>query len=260
VNDAYVAKPNASGTALIYSSYLGGYNGIASEIGYGIAVDGNSTAHVVGYTSTSAFPTTASAFQPSYGGGADDVFFARITNNDAPAPRVTDVVVNDGSVQRSMVTSLTVSFSGAVSFPSGVGSAFVLERVGPGGPTGAVNVSAVQSGIDVTLTFAAGGSVGLDPGASLMDGLYTLSVVANNVQGPGGMLDGNGDGTAGDDYSFNLHRLFGDADGNRTINTADFAAFRTAFGVGASIFDFNNDGQTDTSDFAEFRRRFGMSV
>jgi len=75
VNDAYVAKPNASGTALIYSSYLGGYNGIASEIGYGIAVDGNSTAHVVGYTSTSAFPTTASAFQPSYGGGADDGLF-----------------------------------------------------------------------------------------------------------------------------------------------------------------------------------------
>ena len=40
----------------------------------------------------------------------------------------------------------------------------------------------------------------------------------------------------------------------------DFAAFRTFFGLGASIFDFNNDNQTNSTDFAEFRKRFGITV
>jgi hypothetical protein len=40
----------------------------------------------------------------------------------------------------------------------------------------------------------------------------------------------------------------------------DFATYRTFFGVGASFFDFDGDGQTNSSDFAEFRHRFGITV
>ena len=40
-DDAFVAKLNATGTALVYSTYLGGSNG--SDIGYGIAVDSRAT-------------------------------------------------------------------------------------------------------------------------------------------------------------------------------------------------------------------------
>jgi hypothetical protein len=95
---------------------------------------------------------------------------------------------------------------------------------------------------------------------SLADGRYTMTVLASHVFSVNGLLDGNGDGTPGGNYTFNLHRLFGDADGNATVNSSDFASFRTAFGLGVSMFDFNNDGQTNSSDFAEFRTRFGITV
>ncbi|MEZ5422880.1 MAG: SBBP repeat-containing protein [Pyrinomonadaceae bacterium] len=57
-NDAFVTKLNAAGTALIYSTYLGG-SGI--DIAYGIAIDPSGNAFVTGYTSSTAYPTTAGA-------------------------------------------------------------------------------------------------------------------------------------------------------------------------------------------------------
>jgi hypothetical protein len=45
--DAYVAKLNPTGSALIYSTYLGG---TGDDIGRGIAVDSNGNAYVTGQT------------------------------------------------------------------------------------------------------------------------------------------------------------------------------------------------------------------
>lgn len=53
-NDVFVAKLNASGSALIYSTFLGGNSG---ETSAGIAVDGNGNAHIVGHTISTNFPT-----------------------------------------------------------------------------------------------------------------------------------------------------------------------------------------------------------
>ena len=58
---AFVAKLNASGSALVYSTYLGG-----GDRGNGIAVDGGN-AYVAGWTG-SGFPTTAGAFQTTLAG------------------------------------------------------------------------------------------------------------------------------------------------------------------------------------------------
>lgn len=52
--DAFVTKLNPSGSALSYSTYLGGSG---DEGGYGIAVDGKDNAYVTGFTSSSDFPT-----------------------------------------------------------------------------------------------------------------------------------------------------------------------------------------------------------
>ncbi|HBB90008.1 MAG TPA: hypothetical protein DC047_20585, partial [Blastocatellia bacterium] len=60
--DVYVVKLNASGTALLYSTYLGGDS---SESGRGIAVDSQGSAYVAGSTFSTNFPTTAGAFQAS---------------------------------------------------------------------------------------------------------------------------------------------------------------------------------------------------
>ena len=60
--NAFVTKLNAGGTALVYSTYLGGNN---YDDGTGIAVDGSGNAYVTGYTSSTNFPTTTGAFQTS---------------------------------------------------------------------------------------------------------------------------------------------------------------------------------------------------
>jgi len=74
--DAFVTKLNPRGSAVIYSTFLGG-EGV--DVGAGIAVDGSGNAHVTGMTGSADFPTHDS-LQPFLGGGSD-VFVSRI--NDA---------------------------------------------------------------------------------------------------------------------------------------------------------------------------------
>ena len=66
--DAFVTKLNPTGSALVYSTFLGGVN---SESGNGIAVDTSGSAYVTGDTGSVGFPTTAGAFDTSYNGGGD---------------------------------------------------------------------------------------------------------------------------------------------------------------------------------------------
>jgi len=69
--DAFVTKLNAAGSAIVYSTYLGGGG---TDRGLGIAVDGTNRAYVTGVTDSTgatAFPTTAGAFQGALAGGTD---------------------------------------------------------------------------------------------------------------------------------------------------------------------------------------------
>jgi photosystem II stability/assembly factor-like uncharacterized protein len=56
----FVTKLNASGNALVYTSYIGGFS---DEIGLGVALDSSGTAYVTGKTSSADFPTTADALR-----------------------------------------------------------------------------------------------------------------------------------------------------------------------------------------------------
>jgi len=77
-DDAFIAKVNAGGNTLIYAGYIGG-SGI--EIGYNVAVDSNSNAYVVGYTSSdqSSFPVLVGP-DLTYNGGSTDVFITKINS------------------------------------------------------------------------------------------------------------------------------------------------------------------------------------
>lgn len=74
--DAFVTKLEPTGSALVYSTFLGGGN--SPDSGFGIAVDGDSNAYLAGRTSSINFPTTTGAFQTSFGGGSSDAFVTKI--------------------------------------------------------------------------------------------------------------------------------------------------------------------------------------
>ncbi|MCL4522685.1 MAG: Ig-like domain repeat protein [Acidobacteria bacterium] len=78
-SDAFVSKLNASGAALVYSTYLGGNSW---ETGHGIAVDSAGNAYVAGETASSNFPTTVGAFQTTNAGGTD-VFVTKVNAGGA---------------------------------------------------------------------------------------------------------------------------------------------------------------------------------
>jgi beta-propeller repeat-containing protein len=54
--NAFVTKLNAAGSALVYSTYLGGTGG-SNDVGFGIAVDSSGDAYVTGVAGTTDFPT-----------------------------------------------------------------------------------------------------------------------------------------------------------------------------------------------------------
>ena len=65
--DAFVTKLNPTGSALVYSTYLGG----SRAGGWGIAVDSSGNAYITGSTSSISFPTTPGAFQTSLAGSSN---------------------------------------------------------------------------------------------------------------------------------------------------------------------------------------------
>lgn len=77
LSDVFVARLNASGTVLDYSTFLGG--SYADE-GYGIAVDAGGTAYISGTTASLEFPVSPSTngLQTVFGGGDSDGFVARL--------------------------------------------------------------------------------------------------------------------------------------------------------------------------------------
>jgi len=175
------------------------------------------------------------------------------------APQVAAVTVNDGAAQRSRVTKLSVSFSTQVAFASIPSAAFRLTRNSDGAAvtfTATANVVGDQT--VVTLTDFSGSVTQF---GSLADGNYTLTTLANQVSSGGVALDGNGDGTGGDNNTQGFFRLFGDINGDRRVDIADFGVLSTSFGLHSgqagfvAAFDFNNDGVIDIADFGQFSIR-----
>ena len=90
--DAYVAKVNAAGTALVYCGYIGG---AANDSGHGIAVDGSGNAYVAGNTlsSEATFPVTVGPYLAYNGSG--DAFVAKISDPKCYIDQDGDIDIND---------------------------------------------------------------------------------------------------------------------------------------------------------------------
>ena len=75
--DAFVSKLNATGSALVYSTFIGGNE---YDDGDGIAVDAAGNAYVAGQTYSSNLATTPGAVRPTSGGGSDS-FIAKLNSS-----------------------------------------------------------------------------------------------------------------------------------------------------------------------------------
>jgi hypothetical protein len=194
-------------------------------------------------------------FAISYTGG---------TGNDVvltPVAQVTDAKVNDGSIQRSRVTSLTISFNTLVNFSGAVANAFTLTRVGGGAVAFSASATVVAGGTVVTLDNFSGSEI---ESGSLRDGRYTLTALASQISNAAGQLNGGTNFTFGDAQV--LFRLFGDVNGDQTVNGFDLGFFRNAFGTQSgdsnylSYLDINGDGVINGFDLGQFRTRFGTML
>jgi Beta-propeller repeat/Abnormal spindle-like microcephaly-assoc'd, ASPM-SPD-2-Hydin len=72
--DAFLSKISATGSTILYSTYIGGGD---EDFGFGVAIDANANAYVTGLSYSPNFPVTGSALQ-SANGGAGDAFFTKI--------------------------------------------------------------------------------------------------------------------------------------------------------------------------------------
>ncbi len=174
---------------------------------------------------------------------------------------VAQVVIGDGTAQRSMIKSLTVTFTGPVTILPG---AFNLrDRLGR-----AVNLNvstALVNGQTVaTLTFKGPRIVG----GSLWDGLYTFRIDGSHILDAttGQAVDAAINGLTGSQAQVRFRRLFGDINGDGVVNRLDMQQFRRAFGSRprqanyVSAFDYNSNNLIYTGDQLQIRQRLTDSI
>lgn len=179
--DAFAFRLNAMGSALSYSTFLGG-SGV--DRGVGIATDSQGRSTITGYTASANFPVTATSFDSSYNGGGD-VFITRLDASGSGAEysgflggggeeRSFAVVVDTGG--RASVVGSTRSSNFPVtsnafdsSFNGGVTDAF-MARVGANGSLLEYGTFVGGSGNDEAY------AVALDPTGDLLATGFTSSV------------------------------------------------------------------------------------
>lgn len=94
--DFFVTKVSPQGTALVYSTYVGGSGDEGTEGRGGIAVDGGGNAYITGDTFSADFPTTPGAFQPS---GACGPFVTKINAAGSAFAYSTRLTGSDGACE-----------------------------------------------------------------------------------------------------------------------------------------------------------------
>jgi hypothetical protein len=123
--DLYVAKIDASGSSLIYSTYIGGSD---TDLGIGIAVGSGGEAYVTGTTLSSDFPTTAGAFDQTFNGGFQDAFVAKLNSSGTQLVYstyiggATDVDVGESIAVDALGQAHVVGFTDSSDFPVTAGA------------------------------------------------------------------------------------------------------------------------------------------
>lgn len=159
-------------------------------------------------------------------------------------PNVSGFMVNDGSVQRSMVTKLVLTFNEPLNLADG---ALTLVKRN-GSPVADVDLQVESPYGDQEIWWISFGGPAV-VNQSLPDGAYKLVVYAAAVTD----LQGN---ALTSDYRQNFFRLFGDSDGDRVVSRADLALMRTTLSTGPYCWWLDYDGsQNSYRDLLQLRLR-----
>ncbi|MGD1277561.1 MAG: CARDB domain-containing protein [Tepidisphaeraceae bacterium] len=163
------------------------------------------------------------------------------------APLSVYFTVDDGTAQRSMVRSLTVAFSSAVTLQSGA-----ITLTDSSGNAVAYTLSTADN-ITFRLTFVGGQFIG----GSLANGRYVLTVHASKVSAAGGAQ-------LSSDQMLNFWRFFGDFYGTGSVNNADKTLFTQVYRGQATAylayFDYDGNGVLNATDTNAFNQDFGRSI
>ncbi|HEX7334391.1 MAG TPA: SBBP repeat-containing protein [Pyrinomonadaceae bacterium] len=254
-DDAFVTKINPAGSALVYSTFIGGtfpnnFPNVNAQ-GYAIAVDSSGNAYVTGLAFSENFPVTPGSYQP-FNRGLTDAFISKLSmshiisgqvldGSNAPVSGV-EVALSDGSA----VSFVTTEGDGSYQFSRLLeGGSYTVSATKPhftiAPPSQVVNNLTSDQVVNFTATatnapfFTISGQV-TENGVGLAGATVTLSGSQPGLR----VTDSNGN------YSFELA-----GGGNYTV-TPSILGFTFA----TPSQTFNNLSAAQTANFAATRQSF----
>ena len=128
---AFISQLNATGSALLFSTYLGGSN---TNTAYGLALDSSGKAYVAGMTKSTDFPTVA-PFQTTNNGTGGNAFVAEYSFPAVSALTISPTTIAPGAINvaYSPVTFTATGATGAVTFAVAAGPLPRGMTLTPGG-------------------------------------------------------------------------------------------------------------------------------
>lgn len=169
-------------------------------------------------------------------------------------PSVLEVIIADGLDQRSMIRHVEIAFSEDVD-ASLTEASLIIQNMD--------TLEEFDLGVVELHRYADSNHAIWHfhhlPDSSLPDGNYRVMLDESSiVDGQGNPLESM--------PPFDLHRYFGDANGDRAINLGDLFTFRSAYGANDTdsnyvpYLDGNKDGAIDIAELFEFRSRYLTSL
>jgi hypothetical protein len=268
MTDAFIAKLNSTGSALVYSTYLGGSG---DDVARGIAVDSSGNAYATGSTTSSDFPTTAGAFKTVLGVALDNAF---VTKVNATGSLVYSTYLGGANTDKAFAIAVDAGghayVTGKASSPDFPTTPGVFEPImlGSGGSAFVTKLNPTGSGLVYSTFLSAvahisvGFGIGVDPsgnayvtGISASAGYPTTAGAFQTTFGGGGndafvtKLNPTGSSLVystflGGNASDNVHGLAVDASGTAYVtgatNSPNFpttsGAFQLAINGGGDAF------------------------
>jgi len=174
----FVTKLNKAGTALIFSTFLGGNGGTWAEWIRGMQLNSNGDVYLVGNTQSSDFPVTSNAYQKKYKGGSGTWYagdaFLTILNKDGRSLKYSTFL---GGTSDEIGYDLFINESGHIyvvgssksnNFPTTPGAKVFNTAVKGAGTTDAFITKFTADGTKVLYSHLMGGT-----GNDVFEGIYS---------------------------------------------------------------------------------------